>query len=65
MKKMANLFTLLIFLWTSFLTPISYAQTSEMWTSNIPTYEGLDCYILHQTENINEHENIIFIICKS
>ncbi len=41
MKKMANLFTLLIFLWTSFLTPISYAQTSEMWTSNIPTYEGL------------------------
>ena len=31
MKKMASLFTLIVFLWTSFLTPVSYAQTSETW----------------------------------
>lgn len=38
---MVNLFTLFVFLWTSFFTSVSYVQTSEIWTSNIPTYEEL------------------------
>ena len=36
MKKTASLFTLLVFLWTSFLTPLAYAQNSEMWISDVP-----------------------------
>jgi len=39
MKKMVNLFTLLVFLWTSFLTPVSYAQATEMWNSDISANE--------------------------
>ena len=39
MKKMASLFTLLLFLWTSFLTPVSYAQATEMWNSDISANE--------------------------
>ncbi len=56
MKKMANLFTLFVFLWTSFFTPVSYAQTSEMWTSNIPTYEGLQ---KEEWKDILEPDNTI------
>ena len=39
MKKMASLFTLLVFLWTSFLTPVSYAQATEMWNSGVSANE--------------------------
>ena len=39
MKKMVRLFTLLVFLWTSFLTSVSYAQITEMWSSDASANE--------------------------
>lgn len=41
MKKMASLFTILTLLWTSFMTPFTYAQTAEMWISNVSINEEL------------------------
>ena len=50
MRKFINLFTLLVFLWTNFLTPISYAQVSETW--EVLVWEGSEVV----TENVEEIE---------
>ena len=42
MKKLASLFTLLVFLWTSFLAPVTYAQTSENLSVENPEENNLE-----------------------
>ena len=48
MRKFINLFTLLVFFWTNFLTPISYAQISETW--EVLVWDGSEVV----TENVEE-----------
>ena len=56
MKKLTKLFTLLVFLWSNFLTPISYAQNVEIW--NLWTWNNgeKNTEITEELENVEQNE---------